>query len=277
MSPQATVNNQTTVSGTLEANLNFAADRTNGGIWSNGNPSLTTQKLQPHKVSIHNARLLTPAPSLDREGFTFVRHPVSGNDWHNPEWINGTYIPETLAMVQQITGAAKVLTFPMRATLIRDTGNSSMAPAAQFVHIDQIRESAELFLSFLADAQTIAKYPRVKMFNVWRPTTPPPQDVPLAICDQTTLAPSDWVIGRTVEPDIKIPEGVPYLASVYNPGQVWYYIPDLTPDDAVIFQGYDNNPDLPLGCLHGAFTHPIPPAGAVPRASIEMRLFALFE
>lgn len=265
------------VSSTIEADLNFAADRTNGGIWSNSDTSLITQKLQPHRVSIHNARLLTPPASLDRQGFTFVRHPVSGNDWQNLEWIDGTYIPETLAMVQQITGAAKVLTFPRRATLLRDTGNSQLAPAAQFVHIDQIRESAEMFLSFLVDAETLAQYPRVKMYNVWRPTTPPPQDVPLAICDQTTLAESDWVIGRTVGPDIQIPGGVPYLASVYSPEQVWYYIPDLSPDDAVIFQGYDNNPDIPLGCLHGAFTHPIPPVGAVPRASIEMRLFALFE
>jgi hypothetical protein len=261
----------------IEANLNFAADRTNGGIWSNGTPSLTTQKLQAHKVIIHNARSLAQPPSLEREGFTFVRHPVSGNDWHNLDWINSTYIPETLAMVQQATGAAKTLTFPMRSTLIRDTGNSRLAPAAQFVHIDQTRELAELFRSYLIDAQMLAQYPRVKMFNVWRPTTPPPQDVPLAICDQNTLAPSDWVIGRTVEPDIQMPEGVPYLASVYNPEQVWYYIPDLTPDDAVIFQGYDSNPEQPLGCLHGAFTHPVPPAGAVPRASIEMRLFALFE
>jgi hypothetical protein len=88
---------------------------------------------------------------------------------------------------------------------------------------------------------------------------------------------SDWVLGRTIEPDIQIPDGVPYLASVFNPDQVWYYIPDLSPDDAVIFQGYDSNPELPLGCLHGAFTQPIRPTGAVPRASIEMRLFALFE
>jgi len=262
---------------TIEANLNFAADRTNGGIWSNGDPSLTTQKLQPHKVTIHNARSLTSPPCLTREGFTFVRHPVSGNDWQNSDWINSTYIPETLALVQQITGAAKVLTFPTRATLLRDTGNSRMAPAAQFVHIDQSRELAELFLSYLVDAQTLERYSRVKMFNVWRPTTPPPQDVPLAICDMNTLLERDWVIGRTIEPDIKIPEGVPYLASVYNPEQVWYYISDLTPDDAVIFQGYDSKPDAPLGCLHGAFTHPTPAVGAVPRASIEMRLFALFE
>jgi len=83
------------------------------------------------------------------------------------------------------------------------------------------------------------------------------------------------VIGRTIDPSF--PEGVPYVGSVYNPRQKWWYVSNLTLDDAIIFKGYDTNPNVPFGCLHGAFKHPDAPGTAVPRASAETRVFALFE
>ena len=33
---------------------------------------------------------------------------------------------------------------------------------------------------------------------------------------------------------------------------------DLTPDEVIVFKGYDSDPAEPYGCLHGAFRHPSP-------------------
>jgi len=264
--PQATT--------TVHASLNFAADRKNGGIWSNLNPTTITQVLKAHEISIQDARYLPSAPTLAKEGFEVQFLPLDEKNWASADWIAKEYVPKTLELVKRLTGASLVIPFFRGAALIRDTGDATKAPAAQFVHIDQTRESTLPFLQMNADEATIRKYPRVQMYNVWRSITPPPQDVPLAICDQRTLNESDWVVGKTVEPTF--PDGVPYLGSVYNAGQSWYYFSDLSIDETIVFKGYDSDLTVPMGCLHGAFKHPDPDPKAVPRASIEVRFFALF-
>jgi len=265
---------QSHATATVHASLNFAADRKDGGIWSNMNPATITQALKAHEVLIKDARHLPSPPTLAKEGFEIQHLPMDGKNWTSPEWVAKEYVPKTLELVKRLTGAPLVIPFFNGAALIRDTGDPAKAPAAQFVHIDQTRESTIPFLQMNADEETIKKYPRVQMYNVWRSITPPPQDVPLAICDQRTLDESDWVVGKTVEP--QFPNGVPYLASVHNAGQSWYYFSDVTTDESVIFKGYDSDLTVPMGCLHGAFKHPDPDPKAVPRASIEVRFFALF-
>jgi hypothetical protein len=258
----------------VEAALNYAADRSDGGVWSNGAPHWITQKLVAHLVEIRDARKLASPPRLDAEGFELHRIPLADCDWADPAWVQANYAPKAVALVQALTGAPKVADFT-RAALIRDTGDASRPPAAQFVHLDQTRDSADPFVAAAADEAERRKYPRVRIFNVWRALTPPPQDVPLALCDQRTVDPNDWVVGRTIEP--KFPEGVPYLTSVFNPRNQWCYVPDLELDEVIVFKGYDSDPEQPMGCLHGAFRDPDVGQGAVPRSSIELRIFAFSE
>ena len=70
-------------------------------------------------------------------------------------------------------------------------------------------------------------------------------------------------------------EGAPYIASLDNPAHRWFFFSDLTPDEAIVFKGYDSDPAEPFGCLHGAFRHPHPGRVTVPRTSAEMRVFVL--
>jgi hypothetical protein len=256
----------------VRAPLNFAADRTNGGIWSNNEPARITQALKAAPVEIQDARRLSAPPSLADEGFELHCVPLENADWADPKWIADVYIPQTADLVRRLTGARHATPF---GSLIRDTGDSRRAPAAEFVHLDQTRESAVPFIEMTTPAEIRRSYPRVKIFNAWRPLTPPPQDVPLALCDQRTLDEADWVVGRTVEPDF--PDGIPYITSVFNPRQRWFYISDLTPDDVIVFKGYDAAPDAPMGCMHGAFRQPNPSPGATPRASMEVRVIAFFD
>lgn len=259
---------------TVKAPLNFAADRSNGGIWSNSNRGLITQALQAQEVEIRDARRSPTPPTLELEGFTVQPSPVADPAWTDEQWIAGVYVPLCLELVRSLTGAA--LTRPYyKGALIRDTGDARRAPAAEFVHLDNSRESALPFLAGAADAELRGRYDRIMVFNIWRPITPPPQDVPLALCDQRTCDEADGVFGRTVEPNF--PDGVPYVTSVFNPAQRWWYFSDLTPDEAVVFKGWDSDPAVSMGCLHGAFKQPEPPPGATPRASIETRVFAFFD
>jgi hypothetical protein len=162
--------------------------------------------------------------------------------------------------------------------LIRDSGKfvPGYAIAAAFVHIDQTLKSGKDFVDRYCDPEIVTRYPREsKIFNVWRAMTPPPQDVPLAICDQRTLDQRDWVQGSAVEPGM--PGFVDNFTSVHNPAQRWHYFADLTPDEMIVFKAWDNGPNALMGCLHGAFQHPNVPKGTVPRVSAEIRFFCFFE
>lgn len=258
----------------VTAPLNFAADKMNGGIWCNYDRSLITQKLVAHEVQINDAKRLPDPPTFEQQGFELHHSQLSrAGDWTDDEWLNQVYIPESLDLVRQVT-KAKYLTPSYGRPMIRDTSNPARAPAAEFVHFDGTRDAVMHFIEMAADAEIRRKYPRVKMFNIWRVITAPPQDMPLALCDQRTLDESDWVVGRTIERNY--PEGIPYLTAVFNQEQKWHYFSDLTPDDVILFKGLDIDADAPMGCLHGAFRHPALP-NAVPRASIEFRAFAFFE
>lgn len=257
------------------ARLNFAGDRTNGGIWSNGTPEITTQTLVGHGVEISDARQLAVAPTVAVEGFEIATAPLDGYHWDDEDWIVTVYMPHAVDLVRRVTGADFVS--PVHnGVLIRDTGDVMRAPAAQFVHIDQDRAAAgPMLVTAAGDAETVAQYSRATIFNVWRSLTPPPQDVPLALCDQRTVDEADWVVGKTIEPQIPYP--IPYVSSVYNDRLGWYFYADMSVDEALIFKNFDNGAGQPLGCLHGAFQLSDVADGAVPRASAETRIAAFFK
>jgi hypothetical protein len=257
---------------TITGALNFAANRTDGGIWSNLTPAITTQVLTTRRLPITDARSLEYPPSLDREGFTIAPHAVGPGEFTDDRWLDETYTPACMALIKELSGADAIAPLH-RGVLIRDTGNPAAAPAAEFVHLDHTREAIAMFLQQVL-GDDAAGYRRVRVYNVWRALSPPPQDVPLALCDQHTLDRASWVVGRTVEPGYE--DGVPYISSVPDSNQRWFYFSDVRPDEAIVFKGYDSDPDAPYGCMHGAFRHE-GVTQAVPRASAETRIFALYE
>jgi len=258
----------------VTAELNFAADRSADGVWSNYSPEIRTQKLAAIPVPFIDARELQPPASIEREGFELRSLPLGEYKWHDQDWIAQVYVPRSVELIREMTGAPCVVPFLEGMTMIRDSGNADFPPAADFVHFDQSRQSVGQFID-LAAATAPRRYPQVQLFNLWRVMTPPPQDVPLALCDQRSVEEDDFVFGNTVEPGMEV--GSPYTTSVFNPGQRWHYFSNLTSDDVIVFKQYDSRPGAPLGCLHGAFAWPEPLPGAVPRASLELRIFAFYD
>ena len=93
------------------------------------------------------------------------------------------------------------------------------------------------------------------------------------MCDWRTVSEADHVLGLTSEDEVKYP----YVILAHSDkAPKWYYVPDLGPDESLVFVGGDLDPSHPLGCAHSAFVHPAP-NDVAPRASIELRVFACFE
>jgi hypothetical protein len=253
--------------------VNFAADRNDGGQFSNTNPAATRQKLLPVEIEINNVRKLARQPSLDTLGFAVVPHARGKADWSNAAWIESEYIPSCMKLVKELTGAKTVMHLFAPVQRRTDYGkHEGAAPTAGFVHLDLPRDAYTAAATEAADAQGV-KFKRGAVYNVWKAITPPPQSQPLAVCDWRSVSESDFVVGMTAEGEINVPHVV--LAHSENAPR-WYYTPDIGLDETLVFVGGDLDPAHPLGCAHTAFLHPAPNDGA-PRASIEVRVLACFE
>jgi hypothetical protein len=66
------------------------------------------------------------------------------------------------------------------------------------------------------------------------------------------------------------------ITLAHDPGQRWYYLPEMEPDEVIIVKTYDSEPAMSRFAIHGAFADPTTPRHALPRESIEVRVFAAF-
>jgi len=108
---------------------------------------------------------------------------------------------------------------------------------------------------------------RFEIVNVWRPIRGPLRDAPLAVCDATTVAFTDFVASDLVYRDRT---GEIYRVK-YNPAHRWFYAPEMQADEALLIKCYDSATDKAQFTAHSAFEDPTAPADVLPRESIELR------
>ena len=123
-------------------------------------------------------------------------------------------------------------------------------------------------------ARLAASGARILQINVWRPIRGPVQRSPLALADASSVAPEDLIATDQVFPD-RVGE-IYHLA--YDPAQLWYYAPEMTPDEVLLIKGWDSLDDGRARFTpHGAFDLPDTPDDAAPRESIEVRTLVVIE
>src|SRR3954451_3997196 len=235
---------------------------------------------------IANGRGLTT--DLDREGFVFARHVSAVPDFHQIQEdpaVDQQYIDETAAFLEAFTGASRVI---MQGGGKKRYGEPatqrlaalSNAKPARYPHADNTDASAlelaQLMDAFVDDLD-LNRYSRYSMLNLWRTFSPPPQDFPLAVCDARSIAPGDEVTVSAITEERNAGEIVHDTTGyLYNPDHRWYYFPDMTIDEVIVFKSHDSDPSRAVRVAHTAFTDPTCPAGVPTRASVEMRALALF-
>jgi len=232
--------------------------------------------LDPQTVEI--ADLRDAGSSLAVEGFALVPHRSAVADFRDEAAVAQVHGAEIEALLLRQTGADRVvvtgkgiLRFGERSPLSGKLFNSQ---PARFIHIDISDPTAREFAE--RSRPDGARVRRFAHYNVWRAITPPPQDVPLTLCDARSLSPDDLVTADAV---FDAPAGAPEwsfegLLVRHNPRHRWCYFRDMTRDEALIFKTNDSDPAAPHHVPHCAFDDPSCPAGVTPRASIEMRAVA---
>ena len=252
--------------------------------------NLREELFDRREETVRNGRTADRPPSLGREGFELVRHPCPVvedrleelmRDYDSPDESDAkrAYMDETIALLRRLTGARDV--FSANSSTIRYSPvlrNPRAMTPAMWAHFDFTAEETQGQLDDVLDATgfTPKPYSRFVLYQGWRALSPPPQDLPLAICDGRTVAPADVVpIEYHKEVDGR---DVIYRScgARFSADHRWWYYPDMRPDEMLLFKGYDSALGEAMKTLHVAIDDPAQDR-TVPRISIESRYFVLFD
>ena len=203
-----------------------------------------------YKITVQDARPISDALSLDREGFVLLHHQTAATDLYDETTITSVYYPECERLMREATGARRVVAFDhivRNAAKAAIKGSGVKMPAGR-VHNDYTAWSAPQRVRDLMgdEAEELLKH-RFAINNVWRPIAGPLLRSPLALCDAETLETDNLVASELRYPDRT---GETY-AITYNPNQRWYYFPKMQPDEAVLIRCFELSA-LGPGALLGA-------------------------
>jgi hypothetical protein len=265
----------------VQGSVNYVAEMLERPRYYANDHSRDVLTLDPRTVSIEDSRSRGVAPSLNVEGFQLFPHRSSVSDFKNPAEVAAMHAPEIQRLLLEVSGADRVavnspgvLRFSEKSIESAEFNNSS---PARFIHVDISDLTAQHFAERSAPTGTGRPIRRFAHYNVWRALSVPPQDVPLAVCDARTIVRADLMEADAV---FDIP-GTPEWSFEgwvirYNPAHRWSYFSGMRLDEALVFKTNDSDPQQPHCVPHSAFDDPSCPAGAAPRASIEMRGIAFW-
>jgi hypothetical protein len=232
-------------------------------------------------IRIEDARSRAQQPSLCREGFALFPHQSAVSDFRNPEELNRIYAPEVERLVTEVSGADQVVICGQVVHRFNEpppgvVGLNILRPA-RFVHIDTSDSTATAFTERWRPKNSGPTVRRFAHYNVWRPLSPPPQDIPLALCDARSVFSSELVDADSITDIPGKPEASIVVVLVrYSPHHRWSYFPDMNQDEVLVFKSHDSDPAQPHYVPHCAFKDPACSPEVAPRASVEARAVAFW-
>lgn len=260
--------------------------RINRRFWAPG-AEYNTGVYAAYDVMIRNARQAGPFTS-DVHGFALVHHETAITDWDANYGPDSAYAAEVVEAVMAITGADLVV--PMGG-MVRSSGltSATIQPPAAEAHVDfTTRSSAMVAERVYRKARPEgAGYARFICFSFWRVISPPPQDMPLALCEAGSVRDDEGTANTKVDVD-EIPTGDALFAPIegeedmvaatifhHSPDHRWWYFPDMTADEAIFIKFHDSDHARAWRCPHTAFRDTSRP-DANERRSMEFRGVAYF-
>jgi len=259
---------------TGEKPVTYAYEPPPGVPWSTAQP-------EEHATEIHDLRPAASDLLLDDAGFQLLTHRSAVKNFWDEDEVRRVYYPESVELLKRATGAseARIFDHTLRRRVVGEADRSTKPGVprqpANRVHVDQTAASgvARLRHEYPDEADALLRR-RVAIVNLWRPIKSPVLDAPLAVCDARSVEPRDLVASDLVFRDRR---GETYNL-VYNPGQRWFYAPEMRADEVLLLKCFDSREDGAVARFapHTAFIDPTAPLNAPPRESIELRAYVIF-
>jgi len=262
------------------------SSRINRRFWAPGK-EFNTGIYAPYPVTIRNARLAGPF-TLDEHGFCLGRHDTDITDWAQNYGAESAYARQVGEVAMRLSGADLVL--PMGG-MVRSSGRTTptVQPPAAEAHVDFTERCANRIAEALYRRARPggAGYRRFIAFSLWRALSPPPQDMPLALCEGRSVRDDEGTHNTKVDVD-EIPSGDALFAPIageedmaaatifhHSPDHRWWYFPDMLRSEVVFIKFYDSDHSTAWRCPHTAFRDTTRP-DARERRSMEFRAIAYF-
>jgi hypothetical protein len=227
-------------------------------------------------MTIRNGRLLAEQFSLEQHGFVFVEHKTKVRDFFDTQELESVYYPEVKEIIKSVSGASRVVIFDhtLRSGDLAEREEKLIREPVLSAHNDYTEWSGPNRLREILPEEAAALLARrFAIIQVWRPINRPIQANPLALADAKSVETDDWIVAERRYPDRV---GQTYRLK-YSPKHRWFYFPEMTRDEAVVFKVYDSEKDGRARFTpHTSFQDPTSAANPVPRQSIEVRAFAFF-
>ena len=132
----------------VETTLRYLADMAERPVYylhepPPGTPSRNARG-DRQRMPIHNARELSPAPTLDLEGFTLEHLESAVENLYAAAVVRSAYYREVEQLVGRVTGAARVVAFDhnVRCSLMAAQGENGAQNPVKFPHNDYTERSA---------------------------------------------------------------------------------------------------------------------------------------
>jgi hypothetical protein len=239
-----------------------------------GDRAKTNWPEDPHPVTIHDVRPLQNSLGFDRNGFVLIDEPTDVTAFTNPVAL-ARYCRQVEALVQRLTGAARVVSF---GQMIRTnaTGAHGHNQPAYGAHVDYGAATVTDFTRDLLPPDEAERRlaQRHMLINVWRPIVPV-ETTPLALCDASSVRREDLfdseVVGGLGDFNRRSLWG---FNLAFHPAHRWYWVPDMQPHEVLAFKLFDSDPGAVQFTAHSAFDDPTAAPDAAPRQSIEVRTIA---
>jgi hypothetical protein len=282
--------------GVVRADVNYLVNAPGAGEplleFHTENEARNTMRVLPgRRVPIADARTAGEAFTLEANGFQLCHAPTAIGDFTDIELnaaLTEQYCKEIERFILELTGGARAI---VRRESVRNRYGENRrvdlpnTRPVRHAHADNTDSSAvgRALDSAVRDLQANGvefdpgDYSRFAHYNTWRCVSPPPQDVPLAVCDARSVAPADEVTVRAISATARHGDIVHDITTYsYSPRHRWYYFRDMTRDELLVFVQHDSQREL-RRVPHTAFDDPSCPPGATPRNSVEARATVFFK
>lgn len=256
----------------------------------------------PTEVAMRDARALTPPAELDTMSFTLRSWPSACPDLRDDDYVATVYSDEVIALVREVSGADGVIVMRPHKRYVSSTGHDPAADmeggltgttVATAVHCDDTAASAPQRLELLLragnyyanDPNVCEQLSHVELANcrfafiwVWSNAGDTPvQRKPLAVCDATSVEDEDRLVYELTPttPTALYHENYS-LHALNSERHRWYYYPDMTNKERLVFKVYDQQDHGPRFVFHTAFDDPRTTPEAPAREAVVVRTVAFF-
>ena len=226
--------------------------------------NLVSPDLVTTPITVQDLRGQTHVPGFDTDGILFVDQASAIKDFAPSNAWQDAYDAELEDLLISKIGAREVIIFDHTVRI--DDPDAARRPARN-VHNDYNEAGAEQRLIDIVGEDRAKDFHKAGygFVNVWRPIEHTIQSSPLGFIRPSSMTPKDWMDIGLIYPD----RFGQILGVAANPAHEWFFKSEMTPDEAIIFNIYDNTGRPHLA--HSALDLPGDADVTIPRKSIESR------